>query len=148
MVVLDATGAWLQVVMINTGAITSNGRGPLGVLVVQVLVLVVTAVSITQFYYGLDDNESRVFGGVVAVGNWIVNLILIGIMAVGVSALLTGGRNRAPSGDGRSLGGCGPLIQPADGKRCRPSHHAPPEPEHVDHHRRPAVERIDFFRTQ
>jgi hypothetical protein len=76
-VALDACSAWLVELMIHTGALSVGGEGPIRSWVVHFICLVIAGYAITQYYFGAEEHEARIFGTVVAIGNWVVTVVIV-----------------------------------------------------------------------
>jgi hypothetical protein len=87
-VLLDAVFLWLRTGMIDTRMMSPSGRGPGGTIVLQLLVLVFTALFVTHFIYKLDDEEATTFGCLMAIGNVVVNTMLVLAVAAGLHLLI------------------------------------------------------------
>jgi hypothetical protein len=84
---LDAAETWIQEILRETGAITPAGKGPLAVIGCSLLVSFVIAVLISQFVYRIEGPAAKIFGRVIAVGNWAMNWIFIFLLGILATAL-------------------------------------------------------------
>jgi len=84
---LDAAETWIQELLKATGAITPAGKGPLGVIGCSLLVSFVIAVLVSHFVYGLDGGAAKIFGRVIAIGNWAMNWMFIFLLGVLVTSI-------------------------------------------------------------
>jgi hypothetical protein len=85
---LDAVFLWLRTGMTESGMMSASGRGPRGTIMLELLVLVFTALFVARFVYRLDDNEATTFGCLIAVGNLMVNVALVLAVAAGLHLLI------------------------------------------------------------
>jgi hypothetical protein len=84
---LDAAETWIREILKATGAITPAGKGPLAVIGCSLLVSFVIAVLISQFVYRLEGPAAKIFGRVIAVGNWAMNWIFIFLLGILATSL-------------------------------------------------------------
>lgn len=74
---LDGVCLWLRVAMTESGMMSSSGAGPPGVLTLQLMVLLFAALFVSRFIYKLEDSEATTFGCLIAIGNFVVNALLV-----------------------------------------------------------------------
>jgi len=81
--------------MIDTGMTSASGRGPRGTIMLQLLVLVFTALFVARFIYKLDDDEATTFGCLMAIGNLVVNVLLVITVTAAIHLAIARSKNAA-----------------------------------------------------
>jgi hypothetical protein len=85
---LDAAETWIRELLKYTGAIDAAGKGPIATIGCSLLVSVIIAICVSRFVYRLDGDAARVFGRVMAWGNWAMNWAFVFLLTIFATAVV------------------------------------------------------------
>jgi len=86
--VLDATLLWSEVVMHQAGMITPSGKESFAALDLQLLIAGFTGLMVASALYRWDDHNAVAFGCLAALGNIVVNFIVMLLLIQGLRSLV------------------------------------------------------------
>lgn len=98
-VFLDAVVVWLIVGMHATGMISPSGSGAWSREAIELvlMVLIFAALVVTRFLYNLDSDDAISYGCWIALGNVVMNVVLLVAVTAGLHFLLTARMQPTPT---------------------------------------------------